>query len=233
MVGYKIVDYKYSENLCNTIIEFKIGKTYHREKISNKLPSLIQFNDEGSKKEHDPIKINNHAVFYFYKDIVSLFKQHEVYMGMKVLEIEAENWEDVYTLAAASTDITIVREVPREEIVNIIELLEWSKSDNPRLREVSAIYGCNLEKLIDDEDELVRAAVAEHGYGSDLLSRDESEYVRSGVALAGKELNRLVDDKAVIVRLMVANRGYAVDRLKIDNNENVRSAANSYITYFM
>lgn len=255
MIGYKIVNSNYEEKLNNHITKFEIGKTYHREKIGTKLPSLVPFNDDGSKMELNPITINNYAPFYFYKDLLSLFKNHDCYPDMRILEIISEKSEEVLGLAYQSTDITIMREISREQIIEHIYALDLPHSDNSKLREVSAMYSCSLEDLIADEDEFVRAAVAETGFGSNILVRDDHALVRSSVALSNNKLDILITDPSAMVRVCVANKGYkperliydddymvrkivakhgyGVDRLINDRCKAVRDAAENYITYFM
>ena len=60
--------------------------------------------------------------------------------------------------------------------------------------------GENLNILINDEDYLIRAAVAEQGYGLDKLINDESEFVRIIVAEQGYGLDKLINDEDDWVR---------------------------------
>lgn len=55
--------------------------------------------------------------------------------------------------------------------------------------------GRDLDIFLNDEDEFVRASVAEQGYGLDKLIDDENWRVRGAVAQQGYGLDKLVHDK--------------------------------------
>ena len=82
----------------------------------------------------------------------------------------------------------------------------------------------NLDVFIDDTDPLVRAEVANQGYGLDSLVNDEDYHVRCSVGEQGYGLNKLVNDESVWVRQIVAKKGYGLDRLVYDEDESVRVA---------
>lgn len=65
-----------------------------------------------------------------------------------------------------------------------------------RVRQCVAQHGTDkhLEKLINDEDEIVRMHVAWRQYGLEKLIHDKSEEVRWGVACKGYRLDILVND---------------------------------------
>lgn len=249
MVGYKLVDENYFENIYNHQMKLEIGKKYHREFIRQPI-------DDGLSLKNNVMYVNLPSSFYFYGDLMSLFENHEFSSNMKIIEINTDNNEEIMRGEIyAATDIEVIREVPREEIIKFIELNNFVKSDNPKLHECAAVYGCGLDILIDDPDYRVRAAVADSSYGLDKLINDKTGYVRSSVALKGFGLNilmydddalvrsivalqdyrldKFINDESSIVRSIVAQKGYGVDRLLKDPVLKVSRAAEKYITYFM
>lgn len=230
MVGYKVVNNNYIENIGGHITKLEVGKKYHREIIREDIP-------EGSPTMRIfptvPFELNIPAPFHFFKDLMQLFNNYACYPNMRILEINADKPDELYTLGYQSNDIEVIRELSKEEIIRTIDVYDLVKSDNSRLREIAAIYGCGLDILINDDSIDVRSAVAEQGYGSEILVYDDESLVRSSVALSGKGLNILINDSSSMVRSVVASQGYGVDRLKRDPYKTVRTVANHYITYFM
>lgn len=217
MTGYKIVNNNYIENICGHITKLEVGKKYHRETIPQTFPIMLDIP----------------APFHFFKDLMQLFNNYECYPNMRILEIEADKPDDMYTLGYQSNDIEVIRELSKEEIIRTINVYDFVNSDNSRLREIAAIYGCGLDILINDDSIYVRSIIAEQGYGSEILVYDDSSLIRSSVALSGKGLNILINDSSSMVRSVVASQGYGVDRLKYDPYKTVRAVANGYISYFM
>ena len=76
--------------------------------------------------------------------------------------------------------------------------------------------------FVKDPDPLVRAAVAEYGYGLDVLVNDQNLLVRMAVARQGYGLDVLVTDPDWRVRVAVAERGYGLDVLINDPDKFVR-----------
>lgn len=116
------------------------------------------------------------------------------------------------------------------------ELEQMIKSENWKVRMEAAIKINSwdtdlLEKLVDDADPLVRAAVAAQGYGLDRLINDKYAYVREEVAEQGYGLDKLVEDKDCGVRREVAEKaGYLgradlLEKLINDENPDVRAVA--------
>lgn len=60
-----------------------------------------------------------------------------------------------------------------------------------------------LDRLLENEHWLIRAAVAEQGYGLDKLVNDDSYWVRAEVARQGYGLDILIKDEEEYVRSMV------------------------------
>lgn len=79
-------------------------------------------------------------------------------------------------------------------------------SDDYECREMAAIDGYALDKLVNDRKWEVRVIVARHCYG----------------------LAKLVDDKSWRVRYEVANQGYGFATLRYDDNEKVRQVVKNY-----
>ena len=78
---------------------------------------------------------------------------------------------------------------------------------------------------LKDEYEFVRGAVAEQGYGLDVLIHDKTAWVRCAVARQGYGLDTLVCDENPWVRAAVAEQGYGLNFLIHDNSYIVRETA--------
>lgn len=80
----------------------------------------------------------------------------------------------------------------------------------------------------------VRIQVASRGVDLDLLVHDEDEYVRADVAKRGREqdLKLLVNDVSRIVRLEVAKKGYGLEALAKDTDPEVRKVATCHSVNF-
>ena len=127
--------------------------------------------------------------------------------------------------------------IEKTGIDNVIKLFQ---SDDYMMRQFVA-EACDindkqdreyLSMLMTDAHYMVRWAVAEKGYGLDVLVNDESEKVRLAVAWKArldvpeeKELiDRLVDDEHYSVRQCIAKKGYMLDKYVEDSNDSVRAA---------
>lgn len=103
---------------------------------------------------------------------------------------------------------------------------KFVSSNNPEDRLKAAEHGYGLDVLINDEDTLVREAVARQKYGLDKLVNDIQWSVRREVAKQGYGLGILVNDKSSAVRQEVAKQGYGLDKLVCDEWWDVRNAVN-------
>lgn len=102
------------------------------------------------------------------------------------------------------------------------ELDRLVDDDNWMVRVKAVFQDYGLDKLIDDEDYRVRGAVAKRGYGLDRLVNDESDHVRAQVAYKDYRLDKLVNDDSANVREVVAFQGYGLDKLINDEDSVVR-----------
>lgn len=91
----------------------------------------------------------------------------------------------------------------RKEILKEIRegnnISTYLNDEDPLVRAAIATLGYELGKLINDSHYVVRTAVAEQGYGLTKLKNDPSWYVRYAVARNGVDLS---DDKEEIIRLV-------------------------------
>lgn len=71
----------------------------------------------------------------------------------------------------------------------------------------------------------VRRAVAQQGYGLDVLVNDNDWWVREAVAYKGYGLEQLVSDENCMVRAAVALQGYGLEQLSEDEDYLVRQLA--------
>ena len=82
----------------------------------------------------------------------------------------------------------------------------------------------DLDALVNDENLIVRAAVAKQGYKLETLIKDPSWYVRAAVAKQGYGLDILINDEDFSVRVAVANQNYKLETLINDPSWYVRAA---------
>lgn len=164
-------------------------------------------------------------------DFCSSIENLNAYYSIKdsrVFEVEAygENMEYDDTYAAYATEkIKLVRELTEAELSDYFKQnqKEFIKDGEGFARRAVAEYGYGLEVLIEDEDWHVRKAVAEQGYGLEVLIEDEDWHVRKAVAEQGYGLDILINDENSPVRFAVAKWGYGLDKLINDDHWNVRS----------
>lgn len=97
-----------------------------------------------------------------------------------------------------------------------------SKKAEDRIR--AAESGYKHDVLINDEDEMVRATVANREYGLDTLKSDESPLVRAVVADKGYAHDELFTDEDPSVRAAVASKGSYSQILAKDPDPQVRAA---------
>lgn len=81
-----------------------------------------------------------------------------------------------------------------------------------------------MDKLINDPDAWVRKSIASYGHGLDKLIDDPNVWVRETVARKGYGLDKLISDESHTVRMAVANQGYGLDILLKDTHSDVRCA---------
>ncbi len=93
----------------------------------------------------------------------------------RIFEIEADGNIKKDKQKYAAESICLIKELSKEEIRNYFQQ--------------------NYQAMIDDEDWRIRVAVAEQGYGLDVLVHDEDCDVRLAVAQQGYGLDVLVHDQ--------------------------------------
>ncbi len=163
--------------------------------------------------------------FHFCKRIEYLNCCYDI-KESRIFEVEAYGDIIIDHQIYVSGNIYLKRELPKEEIKNYFEQnqqLIYSEQDDVRLAVAEQGYG--LDVLVRDKSLLVRAAVAKQGYGLDILIRDEDWQVRATVAKQGYGLDVLVHDEDWYVRLAVAEQGYGLNELVHDQNFYVSEAA--------
>ncbi len=150
--------------------------------------------------------------FYFCKSIEGL--NHCYYdcsiKNSRIFEIEAdgeiiEQGDEKYV----AEKIRFVRELKKEDIYGYFKQ--------------------NQDKFIRSSCWYVRSAVADMGFGLDILINDKVSEVRSAVARWGYGLEILVGDKSPDVRAAVAEQGYGLEKLLYDESPYVRKAAAEYM----
>lgn len=91
-----------------------------------------------------------------------------------------------------------------------------------------------LSKLVfdfnDDHSQFVREAVANRGFGLDILLTDPSVEVRAAVAKQGYGLSTLVNDEHYVVKSAVAEQGYGLDIIINEPMGDTASVARKYIS---
>lgn len=98
-------------------------------------------------------------------------------------------------------------------------------TDDDELRAAVAEQGYGLDKLVHDDAVIVRDAVAKQGYGLDILIDDNNRDVRMTVAHQCYGLDKLINDDYWGVRAEIANRGYGLDKLIHDEEPKARLLA--------
>lgn len=144
----------------------------------------------------------------------------------RIFEIEAYGDIRSDNKKYVAEGIQLVRELSKEEINDYFRQnqQEFINEENRMVRIAVAQQGYGLDKLLHDEDCYVREAVAKQGYGLDVLVYDEKWQVRSAVAEQGYGLDILIRDANWIVREAVAKQGYGLGALVYDEDYDVRKA---------
>lgn len=157
----------------------------------------------GNDHEVDESKLKTmyETGFHFWGTLGDAFHSD---LGMDIYEVKASGkiLNDYMDKVYCSSKIRIVKKLEKEELWRLIE----------------------EEDLIHSDDSFIRAAVARHGYGLDILINDENDYVRATVATQGYGLDKLINDDCWSVRVEVANKGYGLGVLINDEDWNVRAA---------
>ena len=170
----------------------------------------------------DEITITNKG-YHFCDNIKDAMIQYYDVPNFRVFECEANerilNKENLY----CSSNIKLIRELSKEEIIQYIEYNNLIKGQL-KIRMAILNYGYGLDKLINDEYYDIRMAVAQQGYGLNILVNDKDCDVRKVVALQGYRLDILINDEDYNVRRIVALQGYRLDVLINDESEWVREA---------
>lgn len=195
------------------------------------IPSFEYELDKWHKVEDDDKLCICSYGFHYFKDLSDLLIFMYRTWQMRVYDIyEVEAAGKIMSSSSGkfdkycSSEIRIVREIPREEIERYMITNGIAYNSDSRLRIAAANYGLCLDSLINDEDDYVRAAVAKHKFGLDVLINDEDWYVRAVVAEQGYGLDVLINDKNWSVRMVVAHQGYGLDKLVYDSEWQVRKA---------
>ena len=118
----------------------------------------------------------------------------------------------------------------RKLIKHKICLNEIANSRDGIAKKALAQAGYKLDILVDDKYYDVRISVAIKKYGLEKLVKDDNWLVRRAVARVGDHdcLKILINDPISDVRYVVASRGYGAEKLIWDKNEEVRKAARKH-----
>ena len=104
--------------------------------------------------------------YHFCKELINVFTYYP--SDSRVFEIDTLDGEIIEKGDKYCTNkIKIIKEVSKDEINKYIEdnLDKLINDPNPNVRAAVAKQGYGLNKLINDEDLFVRTTVAEKGYG--------------------------------------------------------------------
>lgn len=131
----------------------------------------------------------------------------------RIFEIEANGVIRRHENKYASEKIKLVRELTKEEIKKYFEqnVQSFVCYDEGYVREAVAEQGYGLDVLVNDKNWYVREAVAKQGYELDVLVNDKDWHVRKAVAEQGYGLEVLIGDKDWYVRKIVGRQGYDID----------------------
>ena len=108
-------------------------------------------------------------------------------------------------------------------------LAEFLHDNYSDLRHAVAEQGYGLDVLVNDPDGYVREAVAEQGYGLEILVNDPDWRIRETVAYQGFGLEILVNDENWRVRCAVADQGFGLDVLVNDEDKYVRRNVDEFL----
>jgi len=163
--------------------------------------------------------------FHFCKSIEAVNGYYSI-KDSRIFEVEADGEIIDCVGKYAAEKIMLVRELTQKEINDYFKQnqKEFIESENWYVRSAVAEQGYGLDILVHDKDPNVRSAVAEQGYGLDRLINDEDWQVRTAVAEQGYGLDILINDYDGGVRSAVAEQGYGLDRLINDEDWQVRMA---------
>lgn len=168
--------------------------------------------------------------FHFCKNIEYLNCYYDI-RDSRIFEIEAYGNVKSDGIKYAAESIQLIRELTGKEINEYFKTNQRSLIGNeyPDVRLAVAEQGYGLDILVYDECWMVRRAVAEQGYGLDVLINDKDWRVRMEVAGQGYGLDILIHDEIDLVRYIVAKQGYGPDVLIHDDNYNVRETAKTML----
>lgn len=163
--------------------------------------------------------------FHFCKSIEYLNCYYDI-KDSRIFEVEVygDIKNDDHNYAAEG--IQLVRELTQKEINDYFKQYQQFLiyCEDIFGRKAVAEQGYGLDILVHDSNYKVRTAVAEQGYGLDILIHDEDCYVRSAVAEQGYGLDQLISDKEWQVRRAVAKQNFGLDVLIYDEDYDVRRA---------
>ncbi len=154
--------------------------------------------------------------FHFCKKIEYLNCYYDI-TGSRIFEVEADGIIRQDEIKYVAEKIKLVRELSKEEIKKYFEqnLQSLVCHDEAYVRKAVADQGYGINVLISDEA-FVRVAVANQGYGLDVLINDNDWHVREAVANQGYGLDVLISDEDDDVRKAVVSQGYVLDALVHD-----------------
>lgn len=163
--------------------------------------------------------------FHFCRNIEYLNIYYDL-KNSRIFEVDAHGDIKNEDFNYVSESIQLIRELTKEEIkVYFKQNVEsFISNGDAFVRSAVADQGYGLDVLISDKSAIVRKAVAEQGYGLDVLILDKDPNVRKAVARQHYGLDVLVSDEDCDVRIEVAEQHYGLPLLLCDADYEVRSA---------
>lgn len=210
------------ENKCWPAIHAKAGLI---RVVPETGEALIAQGQELTAEQQERVEENGWQVDEYVKDLPESewIKQQGEEIEKESPGFQNDRQLDLENLKALQEEGKIKEGVDLEKIAD--QLPAWRESNLNFDRIHLAEYGRDqdLDKLVNDPDEDVRAAVTWRGRDKDLdiLANDKDEWVRESVAYQGrdKDLDRLVSDKDWHVRSTVAEQGRDKDLDKLAHDE--------------
>ena len=117
--------------------------------------------------------------FHFCKHLEDIENHYEIAKS-RIFEVRAEGKIINKDNKSCAESITLIKELSKEEIYQyFVDNQERILKKTYRCRKALVNQKLCLDKLIHDKNFMIRLAVAECGYGLDVLINDESPWVRN------------------------------------------------------
>lgn len=225
MKGYKALDMDMRAVHGNGM-QFELGKWHSLD------GDMAFFHDDYFKNELDKKYFLEGNMDAFYcnflvcEEIEYLAFYHSI-KDCRIFEADTDWGMAGYNGTYVAEKIRLARELTQKEINSYFMEYQDIFIGEPawQIRKALAEQGYGLEILVKDENWRVREAVAEQGYGLEILVNDEDRDVRTAVAGQGYGLDVFIHDESYWVRQAVAKQGYGLEILIHDKDWDVRETA--------